>query len=167
MSIRVLGIDPGYDRCGWGVVEESGNRFGLVACGCLETQQDLNISQRLEKIFDGLGLLFIQYHPDAVAIEDLFFNNNTKTAIKVGQARGVIMLAAAKNGVNVFSYTPLQIKMAITGYGRAEKKQIQEMLFKILKLKDKIKQDDTADAVAGALAHCFLYKLSLKINQQK
>ena len=161
----ILGIDPGIERCGWGVVENTSNKPTVIAYDCLYTSKDLEMPQRLVELFDGIYDLFKKYSPDIIAMEDLFFNTNSTTAIIVGQARGVIMLAAQKNGVSLFSYPPLEIKMAITGYGRAEKIQIQQMVKNILKLKAIPKPDDTADALAVALTHCFIGKFKSLTKQ--
>lgn len=161
--MRVLGIDPGIQRCGWAVVEGQA-KFTAIAFDCLFTVKEEVMGRRLEIIFDQISLLFKKYQPQVAVMEDLFFNTNAKTAIIVGQARGVIMLAAQKANIPLISYPPLEIKMAITGYGRAEKEQIQKMVKSILKLETIPKQDDTADALAVALTHCFVGKFKSKIS---
>ena len=152
--MKVLGIDPGYAIVGTGVVEQVNNKFRMLYYGAILTEAHTPFNERLEKIYDDADALIKNYRPDAVAMEKLFFNTNQKTAIDVAQARGVLILAACKNNVPVFEYTPLQVKMSVVGYGRAEKKQVQEMTKVLLGL-DKIpKPDDAADALAMAICHC-------------
>lgn len=154
--MRILGIDPGIGRTGWGVIEKQGEQKALtVAYGCLETTKETALSIRLKEIYQGLTEIIAKYEPKALAVEELFFNVNTKTALVVGQARGVVLLVAANNDIPVFTYTPLQVKMGVAGYGRAEKKQVGEMVKLLLKLKAVPKPDDTADALAIALTHAF------------
>ena len=149
----ILGIDPGYAIVGWGVVRYESNRFKTLDFGAVTTPAGMHFADRLEKIYDGIDFLLSQYKPEALSIEKLFFNTNQKTAIDVAQARGVILLAAKKAGVEVFEYTPLQVKQSVVGYGRAEKKQVQEMTRVILNLNAVPKPDDTADALALAICH--------------
>jgi len=152
--MRVLGIDPGTATTGWGVVwakDRATNQ--IVACGCVKTEANKTLDVRLVEIYDGIQLIIKKYKPDVVVIEELFFAKNTKTAIAVGHARGVAMLAGSKMKLPVFEYTPLQVKQAVVGYGRAEKNQVQAMLKAIFKCKDIPTQDDTADALAIALTH--------------
>jgi len=152
--MKILGIDPGSAICGWGVVEKDGaGKLRLVDCGCVRTGSHKTTAERLELVYDGIITVIEKYRPDEVAVEELFFVQNIKTGIVVGQARGVLLLAAAKAKKPVFEYKPTQIKMALVGYGRAEKKQVQDMVKLILKLDKPINQDDTADAVAVALCH--------------
>jgi crossover junction endodeoxyribonuclease RuvC len=156
----ILGVDPGYDRLGWGVI----NGEKAVAFGCVQTKKSLSESRRLADLYDGLVKILTEYQPEAVAVESLFFFQNQTTAIKVAQARGVILLAAEKLGIAIYSYTPLQVKMAVTGYGRAEKSQVQQMTKNILKLETLPRPDDAADALAIALTHNFSYKLKNKLK---
>lgn len=149
----ILGIDPGYAIVGWGIVRYESNHFKTLDYGAVTTPAGMHFSDRLEKIFDGIDYLLDTYKPDAMSIEKLFFNTNQKTAIDVAQARGVILLAAKKAGVDIFEYTPLQVKQSVVGYGRAEKKQVQEMTRIILNLSAVPKPDDTADALALAICH--------------
>ena len=149
----VLGIDPGYAIVGWGVVYFSGNMYKPLGFGAVTTEPEMKFTKRLEYIHSGMSRLMLKCKPDAVAIEKLYFQNNQKTAIDVAQARGVILLAAEQRGIPVFEYTPLQIKQALVGYGRAEKKQVQQMVKAILNLEEVPKPDDTADAVAAAICH--------------
>ena len=150
----VLGIDPGYAIVGYGVVEYNNNHFRAIEYGAVTTEAHTPFNERIEKIYDGVIALVAKYWPAALAVEKLFFNTNQKTAIDVDQARGAIVLAAQKAGVKIFEYAPLQVKQSVVGYGRAEKKQVQEMTRLMLNL-DKIpKPDDAADALAMAICHC-------------
>lgn len=149
----ILGIDPGYAIVGFGVLEYKNNHFSVIDYGAITTDAGTPFNRRLEYIYDELTAILEKYRPDAMAIEKLFYNNNAKTVIDVSQARGVIMLAAQKCGVPAFEYTPLQVKQSVVGYGRAEKKQVQEMIKRILFLEKVPKPDDTADALAMAICH--------------
>ena len=149
----ILGIDPGYAIVGYGVIEYKNNHFNVIDYGAILTDAGTPFNIRLEKIYDGLCDIITRHRPEAMAIEKLFYNNNAKTVIDVSQARGVIMLAAQKNMVPAFEYTPLQVKQSVVGYGRAEKKQVQEMTRRILALEKVPKPDDTADALAMAICH--------------
>jgi len=152
-AFYVLGIDPGTATTGWAVVEEIKKNPRLVACGCINTSKFNSDADRLVEIGHDLAELIKKYKPQEAAIEDLFFFKNLKTAITVAQARGVILYEIKKNLIPLFSYTPLQVKQALTGYGRADKNQMQEMVKNILKLKCIPKPDDAADAVAIAICH--------------
>ena len=149
----VLGIDPGYAIVGVGVVEYRNSRFSLVSYGAITTDAGVPFNRRLEIIYDELTEIIEKYKPDAMSVEKLFYNSNAKTVIDVSQARGVIMLAAQKTNTPVFEYTPLQVKQSVVGYGRADKKQVQEMTRRILSLDAVPKPDDTADAIAMAICH--------------
>ena len=149
----ILGVDPGYAILGWGVVEYSASRYHLLGCGVVETGKDTPWAERLKTVYDGLYKIIGQYRPEVCAIEELFFNSNQKTAIKVGEARGAAVLACANAGLQVFEYTPLQVKQALTGYGRADKHQVQEMVRQILGLESAPRPDDAADAAAIAICH--------------
>jgi crossover junction endodeoxyribonuclease RuvC len=151
--MRILGIDPGYAIVGWGVVDHRQNKFRTVDYGAITTNAGVEFTRRLEEIYNDMTTLFERYQPDVMAIEKLFFNTNTTTAIMVAEARGCILLAARQAGVKVYEYTPLQVKQSVTGYGRAEKKQIQEMTRLLLGLQKIPKPDDTADALALAVCH--------------
>jgi crossover junction endodeoxyribonuclease RuvC len=155
----ILGIDPGIGRIGWALIKDEASKQVALDYGLLETPVGEDIEKRLAKINQFFLNLILRIHPDVVAIEQLFFAANSKTALTVGQARGVIILAASSASVPIVSYTPLQIKQALTGYGRADKKQIQMMVKSILKLTKPLTQDDTADALAVALTHAFSYKM--------
>ncbi len=149
----ILGIDPGYAIIGYGVISSDGMRFKPIEYGAITTSSKTEFSERLDKIFEGITAILKKYKPQALAIEKLYFNTNTTTAIDVAQARGVILLAAKKCGIPVFEYTPLQVKQSVTGYGRAEKHQVMEMTKSLLSLKAVPKPDDTADALAIAICH--------------
>lgn len=151
--MRILGIDPGYAILGYGIIDVRGNSFSVVDYGSVLTDADMAMASRLELLFDELTRIIETYEPEEASIEELFFNNNAKTAILVGEARGVAVLACAKKGLNIGEYTPLQIKQALVGYGRADKKQIQYMVKLMLNLQAVPKPDDTADALAAAICH--------------
>jgi crossover junction endodeoxyribonuclease RuvC len=158
--MKILGIDPGIARCGWGVLEARNSKLEVKGFGCIETSPKKAVEKRLEEIYSEISKLIKTYSPDALAIEELFFNTNAKTAFVVGQARGVILLAAAQNNLKIGIYTPLQVKMALTGYGRAEKPQVGQMVKVLLNLKEIPKPDDTADALAIAITHAFTMKIT-------
>jgi crossover junction endodeoxyribonuclease RuvC len=162
--MKVLGIDPGIAITGIAVVEENHGHQILIHSDAITTTAGLPLSDRLETLFKELTELIETYKPDCAVLEELFFNTNAKTALIVGQARGVILLTLKLNKIPVDEYTPLQVKMALTGYGRADKKQIQTMVKTLLKLPHPLNPDDVADAAAIALTHCFSYKLNLKCN---
>lgn len=149
----ILGIDPGYAIVGYGIIDYRNNHFSVIDYGSILTDAKTPFNLRLEKIYDELSDIIDRYKPEAMSLEKLFYNNNAKTVIDVSQARGVIMLAAQKKNVRVFEYTPLQVKQSVVGYGRAEKKQVQEMTRRILNLEKIPKPDDTADALAMSICH--------------
>ncbi len=151
--MRIIGIDPGYAIVGYGIIDYNTNHFSVVDYGAVTTKAHTPFDSRLSSIYDGLTQLISMYKPDAMSIEKLFFNTNTTTAIDVAQARGVIVLAATQGGLDIAEYTPLQVKQSVVGYGRAEKKQVQEMTRLMLNLKAVPKPDDTADALALAICH--------------
>lgn len=151
--MRILGIDPGTAIVGFGLVDKEGNSFKTLEYGCIYTEAHMDLEKRLHIIYRELDEIIKKYKPDEMAVEDLFFNNNAKTAISVGQARGVIVLTGELNGINQATYTPLQVKQAVVGYGRAEKKQVQKMVKTILGLEKIPKPDDAADALAIAICH--------------
>ncbi|MBI2032278.1 MAG: crossover junction endodeoxyribonuclease RuvC [Candidatus Levybacteria bacterium] len=159
----ILGVDPGIGRMGICVVEEKNGKVKPLFYDCIQTEPNGKIEERLLKINSETEELIKRFRPDVLSIEEVFFSSNAKTAFAVGQARGVVLLCAARNKIKVAIYTPLQVKMSLTGYGRADKNQIAQMVKVILKL-DKIpKIDDTSDALAVALTHAFTYKMS-KLN---
>ncbi len=176
--MRILGIDPGIGRMGWGVIQMAthsksfhsddaspskragqASKWQIVNSGCVETAKDMAIEKRLQLLHDELTYILTHEKPEEVAIEDLFFNTNAKTAMIVGEARGVILLTVSQHHLPIATYTPLQVKIAVTGYGRAEKKQVEKMMMAQLGIKKKPEIDDTADALAIALTHAFSYKL--------
>ena len=151
--MRILGIDPGYAIVGFGVVSYQSGKFVLEDMGAITTTADMQFEDRIKAIYLDMCQLIKTYKPQEMAIEKLFFNTNQKTAIDVAQARGVTILPAIMEGIPIYEYTPLQVKSSIGGYGRAEKKQVQEMVRTMLHLKEVPKPDDTADAVALAITH--------------
>lgn len=151
--MRIMGIDPGYAIMGYGVVDMHGNNFKLVGYGAITTDKDIDMPARIKVLYSELMQVISSYEPEVTAIEELFFNSNAKTAIKVGQARGAAILACANSGLEIFEYTPLQVKQGLVGYGRADKNQVQMMVKTILNLKETPKPDDAADAIAAAICH--------------
>ena len=158
----ILGLDPGLAIIGYAILYAPGNSFRVLSYGIIETYKEQRLTERLQLIYEGMTQLIEKYSPDEMAIEELFFNKNAKTAITVGQARGVEILAAVHHQIPVYEYTPLQAKQAVVGYGRAEKIQIQESVKLLLNLKEIPKPDDAADALAIALCHGF----SLRFKDQ-
>jgi crossover junction endodeoxyribonuclease RuvC len=154
-AMKILGIDPGLGRMGWGVIGIQRNNIEAKNYGCIETDNHLPVEQRLADIYYKLQAILNNEKPDAIALEELFFNTNAKTAFIVGQARGVVLLLAAQHNLSVGIYTPLQVKIALTGYGRAGKSQIGQMVKILLHLNKIPKPDDTTDALAIALTHAF------------
>ncbi|MEK7481405.1 MAG: crossover junction endodeoxyribonuclease RuvC [Patescibacteria group bacterium] len=148
---RILGIDPGFGRLGYGIVEVDGRSEKAVVFGCVETDKNLPHEQRLREIFVAVNNLVDTWHPAHFAVEELFFNQNVNTAIGVGEARGVVLLAAAERGMSVSEHQPLAVKLSITGDGRADKQQVQKMVQLLLKLAHPPTPDDAADALAVAL----------------
>ena len=151
--MRILGIDPGIAIVGYGVVDKISNSYKAVKYDAITTKAHTPLEQRLLAIYNELDLLIKEYKPEVMSVEELFFNNNAKTAFAVGQARGVILLAAVQNNLPIYEYTPLQVKQALTGYGRADKHQIQQMMKSMLGLSAVPKPDDVADALAIAVCH--------------
>ena len=151
--MRVLGIDPGIATIGFGLVDASRNQFILEKCGVITTPSHTSLSSRLCSIYTDLNELLLQFKPEAVSIEELFFNTNITTGIAVAHGRGVILLACEQAGIPIFEYTPLQVKQSVTGYGRAEKRQVMEMVRRLCKLDAVPRPDDAADAVALAICH--------------
>ncbi len=150
----VLGIDPGYALMGWGVVEAQGSRMRLIDYGCVETYAHTPMQHRLRSLYLGVRDLVNIYRPDDVAFEELFFAHNVTTALMVGAARGAAIIAATEYTEQLYEYTPMQIKQAVTGSGRADKKQVQQMVRFLLRLKETPQPDDAADAIACAITHC-------------
>jgi len=151
--MQVIGIDPGVAITGYGVVEEYSGDYKYIASGCIRTDKDLAPALRLVEIYEKVVELISLYNPTALAIEKIFFSKNVRTAFQVGEARGVIILAAARCSLELHEYTPLQVKQAVAGYGNAEKVQVQKMVQMLLKLPQQPAVDDEADAMAVALCH--------------
>lgn len=151
--MRILGLDPGIATVGFGIVDSQKHSQKLVSCGVITTPAHTPLTMRLDQIYADLEELIHTYQPDVMAVEELFFNTNITTGISVAQGRGVILLCAYRCGLSIYEYTPLQVKQAVVGYGRAEKKQVMEMVRRILNLPAAPKPDDAADAVALALCH--------------
>lgn len=149
----ILGVDPGFAITGYGIVKYEGNKFSPIEYGAINTKAGMPFAERLLEIDRKLDALIGQYKPDAISVEELFFNKNIKTAIMAAHGRGIALVAAARSGTAVFEYTPLQVKQAVVGYGRAEKAQIQQMVKAILNLNEIPKPDDVADALAVAICH--------------
>lgn len=167
--MTILGIDPGIATVGYGLIQYENGCFRTIATGAIETPAGIDVEDRIEMVYDDLCELIKMYSPTEMSIEELFFNTNQKTAIAVAEARGAILLAAKKNRLNIAEYTPIQVKLAVTGYGRAEKKQVQEMVKIILGLPKVPKPDDAADALALAIchAHCSGSRIQQFYNGKK
>ena len=165
----ILGIDPGIAIVGYGVVEYTKGKFRLIAMGSIETPAGIDVEERLRMVYDDMCELIDTYRPDEMAIEELFFNTNQKTAIAVAEARGVILLSAVQRRVPISEYTPLQVKQSVVGYGRAEKKQVITLVGMILGMENGPKLDDTADALALAICHAHTggSKMQEYFNQKK
>lgn len=161
--LRILGIDPGIAIVGFGFIDKEGSKLTPVQYGCIQTESHTPTEQRLLQVYEATLQLIDKYKPDAIALEKLFFNRNVTTAFTVGQARGVQVLAAVQRGLAVAEYTPLQVKQAVVGYGKAEKKQVQEMVKMFLRLRAVPKPDDVADALAVAICHAHSCTLNQKI----
>ena len=151
--MRILGIDPGTGRLGWAIVEKEKAKESLINCGCIETTANTPLHLRLENIYHELNRIIKEFKPTEASIEELFFATNKKTVMSVGAARGVVLLACQLNHLSINQYTPLQIKSSLTGYGNADKKQVEFMVKQILKIKELPYLDDTVDAIAAALTH--------------
>ena len=149
--MRVLGIDPGTGRCGFGIVEKHGNRIVPINYGVIETFKEQNSLERLNIVYEGVAELIEMYRPHFMGVESLYFNTNITTGIEVAQARGVILLAGYRQSVPAVNVTPLQVKQQLAGYGRAEKKQVIEMVMRIMHINTKINPEDAADALAIGL----------------
>jgi len=165
--MRILGIDPGYAIMGYGIVEKKGSRIYPIAYGSLETDKSLSMPDRLKHLYTGLMDVIAEYQPEEASIEELYFQNNAKTAIFVGQARGIAVLACANSGLKIFEYTPMQIKTSVSGYGKADKKQVQEMVKTILGFEEVIQPDDTSDALAAAICHSYQGEVKKKMYEMK
>jgi crossover junction endodeoxyribonuclease RuvC len=165
--VLILGIDPGTAITGYGVIETVGNRLLFRDYGVIRTEAGTKLEKRLVQVYDGMSRLIDHWKPDEVAIEELFFNKNTRTALTVGQARGVLLLAAAHQGLPVGEYTPLQVKQAVVGNGRAEKQQVQYMVKVLLNLVSIPKPDDAADALAIAICHAHWHATKMILQQKE
>lgn len=165
--MKILGVDPGYAIVGYGAVFFKAPKFRTLYYGAIQTKAELPFCRRLEKIYDDMNELLSRVQPDAMAIEKLYFQNNQKTAIDVAQARGVILLSAQEKKVPIFEYTPLQVKTAVTGYGKAKKPQVMEMTKRLLALEQMPKLDDTADALAIAICHAQACGSDLRLSMIK
>ena len=161
--MRILGIDPGFAITGYSIIDYIGNKFTLINSGAITTKAGESFPDRLVKIYDDLENIIKLYKPDAISVEELFFNNNAKTAINVAQARGVILIVSRKLEIDTFEYTPLQIKQAVVGYGRADKMQVQRMVKSILNVEKLPKLDDTTDSMAAAICHAHSSKFAQKL----
>lgn len=151
----ILGIDPGYATIGWGLIQKKGTTISFLQCGAILTPKDIQFGERLHMVAKGIDTLISQYSPDHIAIEQLYFSTNTKTALDVAHARGVILLCCYQHDIPVASYGPLTVKQTIAGHGKADKAQVQTMVKRLLKLSAVPKPDDVADAVAIALTHAY------------
>ena len=149
--MKILGIDPGTATTGYGIIEKQKNQIGLVEFGCIRTAKNKEMAERLNEIYEDLTKLIKKHHPNIIAVESIFFFKNQKTVISVAQARGVVLLCARQNKIKIAEFTPLQVKSSLTGYGKADKKQVQYMVKTLLNLKNVPKPDDAADALALAL----------------
>lgn len=159
----IFGVDPGTARIGWSLIQSNKSVISTISYGCITTQKEEREQIRLLKLHDALRSLINKYKPQCLAVEALYFATNAKTAISVGQARGVILLTAAESKLPVSSYSPLAVKRTICGDGKADKKQVERMVIRILKLKETPALDDTSDALAIALTHAYSYKLQSKL----
>lgn len=160
-----LGIDPGTTTTGWGIVEEKNNKLRALAFGCIRTKSGLSCDLKLKEIHKELIKIIKKFKPQAAAVEKIFFCKNAKTAIDVGQARGLVLFSLAESGVTIFEFTPLEVKQTITGYGKATKEQIQKMVKLHLDLKGVPQPDDAADALALAISCAFYYRANSNINK--
>jgi crossover junction endodeoxyribonuclease RuvC len=163
----VLGIDPGTATTGWGLVRQEGETLTLVDYGTVSTSADAALPQRLQTIYRELGEIFARHRPAAVAVEKLFFNKNARTAMAVGQARGVALLAVADAGLPLHEYTPLEVKLSVCGYGRGSKEQVQKLVQLLLGLDFVPKPDDAADALAVAICHLHSSRLEALVAAQE
>lgn len=161
----ILGIDPGFGRVGYGIIEYKNNKYRPVEYGCITTEAGEKLSTRLKRIHEDLEEVISRYNIDAAAVESLFFNTNITTGIQVAEARGVILLALEENNIQISEYTPLQVKQALIGYGRADKIQIKNMVKDMLKLEKMPRLDDTTDALAIAICHANSCKYNEYLNK--
>ena len=162
--MRVMGIDPGSLCTGYGIVEETGGRLTSVHFGSIASKAKSPFEQRLKSIYDGLTSMIEEFQPDAIAVEDIFFATNAKSTIKLGQTRGVALLAAAQAEITLAEYTPLEVKQSVVGYGRADKRQVRDMVTAILKLQQKPEPLDVSDALAVAICHLHSYQAKARLK---
>jgi crossover junction endodeoxyribonuclease RuvC len=162
--MRVMGIDPGSLCTGYGIVEETGGRLTSVHFGSIASKAKSPFEQRLKSIYDGLASMIEEFQPDAIAVEDIFFAANAKSTIKLGQTRGVALLAAAQAEITLAEYTPLEVKQSVVGYGRADKRQVRDMVTAILKLQQKPEPLDVSDALAVAICHLHSYQARARLK---
>ncbi|MEG3068613.1 MAG: crossover junction endodeoxyribonuclease RuvC [Syntrophaceticus schinkii] len=162
----ILGIDPGVISTGYGVIKIEGGKAGLVDCGVIKIDKKHDLPERLSGIYNGVSGVCQHFKPGAVALEEIFFSKNARTAITVGHTRGAVILAAVHQGIEVFSYTPLQIKQTISGYGRADKSQMQRMVQMTLRLQEVPQPDHAADALAAALCHYYIFRTTSKLGHR-
>ena len=161
--MRILGIDPGFAITGYSIIDYQGNKFKLIDSGAVTTKAGESFPLRLTKIYDDLSMIIDENKPDAISVEELFFNNNVKTVINVAQARGVVLVVGCQKQIPTYEYTPLQIKQAVAGYGRADKIQVQKMVKAILNVEKLPKLDDTTDSMAAAICHAHSARFSEKL----
>lgn len=161
--MRILGIDPGFAITGYSIIDYVGNKFKLIDSGAVTTPAGMSFPLRLSKIYTDLEQIIDTYQPEAISVEELFFNNNAKTAINVAQARGVVLVIGCQKNIPTFEYTPLQVKQAVVGYGRADKVQVQKMVKTILKVDSLPKLDDITDSMAIAICHAHSAKFAQKL----
>ena len=161
----ILGIDPGTAIMGYGLIEQKGNHLRALAYSCWRTPAHTPLAERLLMLYDEIDAFLSAHSPDHMAVEELFFSSNAKTALAVGQARGIVLLAGARHGIPIYEYTPLQMKQAVVGYGKAEKKQVQQMVKSLLNLQEIPKPDDTADALGLAICHAHSYGLNRRMEE--
>ncbi len=162
--MRVMGIDPGSLCTGYGIVEETGGRLTSVHFGSIASKAKSPFEKRLKSIYDGLASMIEEFQPDTIAVEDIFFAANAKSIIKLGQTRGVALLAAAQAEITLAEYTPLEVKQSVVGYGRADKRQVRDMVTAILKLQQKPEPLDVSDALAIAICHLHTYKAKARLK---
>lgn len=160
----ILGIDPGTAILGYGLIEQKGNHLSVLDFSCWRTPAHTPLAERLLMLYEKVYLYLQKNRPNHMAVEELFFNRNITTALTVGHARGVVLLAGAQQGIPVFEYTPLQVKQAVVGFGRAEKKQVQQMVKGLLRLEEIPKPDDAADALAVAICHAHSFALNRRME---
>ena len=161
--MRILGIDPGFAITGYSILDYVGNHFSLIASGAITTEKDVAFPVRLTKIYDDLNEIIDIYKPDAISVEELFFNQNIKTGINVAQARGIVLVVGCQKNIPTYEYTPLQVKQAVTGYGRADKMQVQKMVQSILKVDKLPKLDDITDSMAIGICHAHSQRFAVKL----